>query len=77
MRDDDVCFCASYEAEEGAAFAQTFLRRPTRTTAVVLGNDALAIGFMRAVQQYGVRVPDDLSVAGFDGIRKARGRGRG
>jgi LacI family transcriptional regulator len=68
MRDEDVCFCDSYEAEEGAAFAHTFLRRPTRTTAVVLGNDALAIGFIRAVQQHGLRVPDDLSVAGFDGI---------
>jgi LacI family transcriptional regulator len=68
MRDEDVCFRASYEAEEGAAFAQTFLQRPTRPTAVVLGNDALAIGFIRAAQQQGVRVPDDLSVAGFDGI---------
>jgi LacI family transcriptional regulator len=68
MRDDDVCFCASYDAEEGATFAQTFLRRRIRTTAVVLGNDALAIGFIRAVRQQGVRVPDDLSVAGFDGI---------
>ena len=68
MRDEDVCFRASYEADEGAAFAQTFLLRPTRPTAVVLGNDALAIGFIRAVQQQGVRVPGDLSVAGFDGI---------
>jgi LacI family transcriptional regulator len=68
MREEDVCFRASYEAEEGAAFAQTFLRKPTRPTAVVLGDDALAIGFMRAAQQRGVRVPDDLSVAGFDGI---------
>ena len=68
MRDEDVCFRASYEADEGAAFAQTFLLRPTRPTAVVLGNDALAIGFIRAVQQQGVRIPGDLSVAGFDGI---------
>jgi LacI family transcriptional regulator len=68
MREDDVCFCASYDPEEGALFAHTFLRRPTRTTAVVLGNDALAIGFIRAVQQRGVRVPEELSVAGFDGI---------
>jgi LacI family transcriptional regulator len=35
---------------------------------VVLGNDALAIGFMRAARQRGVQVPRDLSVAGFDGI---------
>jgi LacI family transcriptional regulator len=68
IRDEDISFQASYEAEEGAAFAQTFLRQPMRPTAVVFGNDALAIGFIRAAQQRGIRVPDDLSVAGFDGI---------
>jgi LacI family transcriptional regulator len=68
MREQDVRFCASYEAEEGAAFAETFLRSSTRPTAVVLGSDALAIGFIRAAQQRGVHVPDDLSVAAFDGI---------
>src|SRR5688572_7265525 len=68
MRDEDVCFRASYEAEEGAVYAETFLKEPVRPTAVVLGNDALAIGFIRAAQQRGVQVPRDLSVAGFDGI---------
>ena len=68
MRERDICFLASYEAEEGVAFAQAFLREPTRPTAIVLGDDALAIGFIRAAQQRGVQVPGDLSVAGFDGI---------
>jgi len=68
MRANDICFRASYEADEGTAFAETFLRRPPGPTAVVLGNDALAIGFIRGAQQRGVRIPEDLSVAGFDGI---------
>jgi LacI family transcriptional regulator len=68
MREQDICFCASYEADEGAAFAETFLRQPTPATAVVLGSDALAIGFIRAAQQRGMHVPTDLSVAAFDGI---------
>ena len=68
MREADVCFRASYDAEEGAAHAETFLRQPKRPTAVVLGSDALAIGFIRAAQQRGVNVPGDLSVAAFDGI---------
>src|SRR5689334_2650886 len=42
MRKEDVCFRDSYDAEEGAAYAETFLRRRTRPTAVVLGSDALA-----------------------------------
>lgn len=68
MRKEDVCFRASYDAEEGAAYAEAFLRQRTRPTAVVLGSDALAIGFIRAAQQRGVHVPGDLSVAAFDGI---------
>jgi LacI family transcriptional regulator len=68
MRKEDVSFCASYDAEEGAAFAETFLRQPAPPTAVVLGSDALAVGFIRAAQQRGVQVPGDLSVAAFDGI---------
>ena len=72
MREEDVCFCASYEAEEGAAFAATFLRQPTRPTAVVLGSDALAIGFIRAAQQRG-RPRPRRSVGG--GIRRHSGRG--
>jgi LacI family transcriptional regulator len=68
MREADISFCASYEAEEGAVFAAAFLKQPVRPTAVVLGNDALAIGFIRAAQQRGIAVPGDLSVAGFDGI---------
>jgi DNA-binding LacI/PurR family transcriptional regulator len=68
IRPDDVSFRASYQADEGGAFAETFLRQPNRPTAVVLGSDALALGFIRAVQRRGVQVPDDLSVASFDGI---------
>jgi LacI family transcriptional regulator len=68
MRKEDVCFRASYDAEEGAAYAETFLRQGSTPTAVVLGSDALAIGFIRAAQQRGVQVPRDLSVAAFDGI---------
>ena len=35
---------------------------------MVFGNDALAIGFMRVAQQRGVRMPQDLSIVGFDNI---------
>ena len=37
-------------------------------TALVFGNDALAIGFMRVAQQRGIRMPQDLSIVGFDNI---------
>ncbi len=39
-----------------------------RPTAVVLANDDNALSLMRAVLQRGLRIPEDLSVAGFDDI---------
>lgn len=39
-----------------------------RTTAVFAGNDQLALGMLRAFWEAGVRVPDDVSVVGFDDV---------
>jgi DNA-binding LacI/PurR family transcriptional regulator len=39
-----------------------------RPTAVLAMSDAMAIGAMRAARQLGLRMPDDLSVVGFDDI---------
>ena len=39
-----------------------------RPTAVICANDILAIGVLRACKQIGLRVPDDISVTGFDGL---------
>lgn len=60
--------CGSYEADAGAKFARTFFEAPLRATAVVLANDALASGFMRVAHQQRVRMPEDVSVVGFDGL---------
>src|SRR6185503_12362063 len=67
--DPELVWFGSYAREAGVEYAQHFLARPPaeRPTAVVLGNDPMAIGFMRAVLQQGVSVPADVSVVGFDG----------
>ena len=61
-------FLDSYDARSGAEFARKLLRNPLPVTAMALGNDALALGFMRVAQQRGVRIPHDLSIVGFDDI---------
>lgn len=33
-----------------------------------MGNDALALGFLRVAQQRGIRVPQTLSIVGFDNV---------
>ena len=50
----------------GRAAARAFAE--ARTTAVVAYNDLIAIGFMQTVQSWGVAVPGDVSVVGFDDI---------
>jgi LacI family transcriptional regulator len=60
--------CESYEAQAGIEFARIFLARPLEITALVMGNDALALGFLRVAQQRGIRVPQRLSVVGFDNV---------
>jgi LacI family transcriptional regulator len=37
-------------------------------TAIVAGSDFMAIGIMRALAEYGLRVPEDISLTGFDDI---------
>ncbi|MER7280055.1 LacI family DNA-binding transcriptional regulator [Dactylosporangium sp. NPDC000244] len=40
-------------------------------TAVFAGNDQMALGLMRAFHERGIRVPDDVSIVGFDDIPEA------
>jgi len=60
-----------YGIETGAqAFRDTMQEAP-ETTAVICGNDVLAIGAMRAAKTMGLRVPEDVSITGFDDIELA------
>jgi len=72
MDPSDIRFGASYTPEVGIAYAQRWLEHPRALapTAVVCANDAIAIAFLRTVLQHGVRVPGEVSVTGFDGLRE-------
>jgi DNA-binding LacI/PurR family transcriptional regulator len=45
-----------------------YLQAPRRPTALVCSNDLLALRCLRAAQLAGLRVPQDISIVGFDGI---------
>jgi len=50
----------------GYAAAQTLLSLPVLPTAVVAGFDAMALTAYRAFTEHGLRIPEDISLVGFD-----------
>jgi LacI family transcriptional regulator len=54
--------------EGGVQAGQAILARADRPTAVVAFDDMVAVGIVRAAHALGLRVPDDLSVTGFDDV---------
>lgn len=69
----DASFAASSDGSAGADHARYWLSLAPSSapTAAVLGNDNMALGFMRTVQQRGIVIPDQLSVAAFEGLPEA------
>lgn len=56
---------AGYDPDSGYEAGQELARDPS-VTAVLCGNDEVAIGVVRALVEAGRRVPEDVSVVGFD-----------
>lgn len=63
-----VAISADSTIDEGFRATEELLRR-SRPTAIVAQSDLLAVGAIRAAEARGLRVPQDLSVVGFDGVR--------
>jgi DNA-binding LacI/PurR family transcriptional regulator len=58
-------------SDAGADAGRTLLEAPEPPTAVFAVSDVLALGVLGAAADAGLRVPDDVSVVGFDGIDEA------
>ncbi|HEY1878329.1 MAG TPA: LacI family DNA-binding transcriptional regulator [Caulobacteraceae bacterium] len=61
-----------FTEESGWRAGQELARMRPRPTAVFAANDMMAIGCLQALEEEGVRVPHDMTVAGFDDIPVAR-----
>ncbi len=61
-----------FHHEAGYTAGLELLRMPDRPTAVFTGNDLQALGLYEAARELGLRIPEDLSVVGFDDLPLAR-----
>lgn len=64
---------SSWEFEAGLAVVEQMLAKNTTCpTALVAFNDRLALGAIQAIHQAGLKVPDDISIIGYDNSDQAR-----
>lgn len=61
-----------FSSAAGAAAVDSLIARGERFTGLFCANDEIALGAISALRAHGRRVPDDVSVVGFDDIRFAR-----
>jgi DNA-binding LacI/PurR family transcriptional regulator len=66
--DDKLVFQAGRTLEDGAKAAAQMLAESTRATAVQAANDLVALGCAGVFLQHGLRIPQDISLAGFGNI---------
>jgi LacI family transcriptional regulator len=67
----DLIVVGDHRMEGGMRALLELSRWRERPTAVLCSNDMTAIGLMREAYEHNIRIPDDLSVVGFDDIRLA------
>jgi LacI family transcriptional regulator len=66
--DPAVSVESDWSAAGGYRAASNLLERGLPFSALVVGNDQMALGAVRAVREHGLQVPKDISVVGFDSI---------
>jgi LacI family transcriptional regulator len=66
------CVGDTFEFSSGLTFGDVLLSRDERPTAIFACNDEIAAGVLAVAHEKGIKVPDEISVAGFDDAPLAR-----
>jgi DNA-binding LacI/PurR family transcriptional regulator len=66
--DEELVVHAGLSRDDGCAAARTLLALPDPPTAIFTANDLQALGVYQAAREAGLRIPEDLSVVGFDDL---------
>ncbi len=70
--DEKLIASGDYTTETGVSGAQQLLALKKPPTAIFASNDQMAMGVYQVAQEMGLRIPDDLSVIGFDNITESK-----
>lgn len=70
--DDALIVYGDFTAETGHLCARKLLAMGNPPTAIFTANDQSAIGVYQAAEELGLKIPEDLSVIGFDNISEAK-----
>ncbi len=60
-----------YSIQNGAESFRTHIEQDNRPTIIMCGNDVLAAGAVKQAHEMGLKIPDDISITGFDNIELA------
>ena len=63
---DAPVLAGNFRSDSGYDLAREVLQRSRPPTALVCGNDLMAVGAYFAVKEQGLRIPEDVSVVGYD-----------
>lgn len=63
---------STYKYEDGAKAAEEVLRRYPDTDGIIACNDMTAVSVYKVLQKRGYRVPEDIQIIGFDGVKFGR-----
>ncbi|MGZ4334403.1 MAG: LacI family DNA-binding transcriptional regulator [Gaiellaceae bacterium] len=69
---DGMTAFADFSVDGGRCALAELLSKPDAPTGVICSSDVMAIGALHEAVRRGLRVPEDLSIVGFDGIEAAR-----
>ena len=70
--DENLVIRGNYAEKGGYEAMQKLLEQPRRPRAVFAANDLMAMGAMLAIHEAGLRIPQDIAIAGVDDIPAAR-----
>lgn len=70
--DDSACLFGEFSHKSGYRLMKEALEKPDRPTAFFMGNDSMALGAYKAISEVGLKIPDDISIVGFNDLPSAK-----